>query len=375
MKDSKANVRTNFLFFFIILGITLFVGILFVYSSLFAIQNIKDINPEQKFKTYIVALVMGFIGATFAFILGNLFIKNTLIMLAFYIFLNMFLGIVLFAPPIAGVRRWLNFGPFQFQPSELAKLILPAFLAFYYSKLKNKKNVLTNVLTPLILCSLSIFLIFLEPDLSTTILITIITFITMFLGISDKTVMIFFIVLILALGITLFIFQEKILQSYQISRLTKEDPFQSQRAKDAITGGGLIGKGPFAGEEKYAVPESYSDFIIAVIGEEWGKIGIAMVVTLFLFLCHELVYMAYLTNDYTTFIFCGATASWIFIQVMINTLVGLGVPWMPVTGVTLPLMSYGNSSMIVTLTSIGWALGLIYNNSDFKRVEEKYEER
>jgi len=197
----------------------------------------------------------------------------------------------------------------------------------------------------------------------------------MFLGISDKTVMIFFIVLILALGITLFIFQEKILQSYQISRLTKEDPFQSQRAKDAITGGGLIGKGPFAGEEKYAVPESYSDFIIAVIGEEWGKIGIAMVVTLFLFLCHELVYMAYLTNDYTTFIFCGATASWIFIQVMINTLVGLGVPWMPVTGVTLPLMSYGNSSMIVTLTSIGWALGLIYNNSDFKRVEEKYEER
>ena len=139
MRASKENIKTNFLFFFIILGITLFVGIMFVYSSLFAIQNIKDINPEQKFKTYIIGLIIGFIGAVGAFLFGNLFINNTLIMLAFYIFLNTFLGIVLFAPPIAGVTRWMNFGPFQFQPSELAKLILPAFLAFYYSKLKNKK--------------------------------------------------------------------------------------------------------------------------------------------------------------------------------------------------------------------------------------------
>ena len=60
---------------------------------------------------------------------------------------------------------------------------------------------------------------------------------------------------------------------------------------------------------------------------------------------------------------------------MINTLVGLGIPWMPVTGVTLPLMSYGNSSMIVTLTAIGWALGLIYNNSDIRKTGEENEEQ
>src|SRR5690606_22159105 len=152
----------------------------------------------------------------------------TLIMLAFYIFLNTFLGIVLFAPPIAGVTRWMNFGPFQFQPSELAKLILPAFLAFYYSKLKNKKNIIINVLIPLILCLLIIFLIFLEPDLSTTLLILVISLITMFLGIEDKGVMIFFIIFMLVIGITIFIFQDRFLQSYQISRLTQEDPFQSQ---------------------------------------------------------------------------------------------------------------------------------------------------
>lgn len=67
MRASKENIKTNFLFFFIILGITLFVGIMFVYSSLFAIQNIKDINPEQKFKTYIIGLIIGFIGAVGAF--------------------------------------------------------------------------------------------------------------------------------------------------------------------------------------------------------------------------------------------------------------------------------------------------------------------
>lgn len=373
MKNTEQVIKRNFIIYFILLGVTLFLGVLFIYSSLFAIQDSKSINPEQKFQTYIIALILGFIGGIVAFVFSNVFTKNKQIMLALLVFLNMLLGIVLFTQPIGGVRRWLNIGSFQFQPSELAKLILPAFLAFYYSQIKNHKNFVLNVILPMLISGISIFLIFLEPDLSSTILITILSIITIFLGIRDKKVMIFFIVLMVALGVFVFTFQEYFLQDYQSSRLANPDNYQSQRSRDAIRNGGLIGTGPFAGEFKYYVPESYSDFIISVIGEEWGKIGIAMVITLFFFLCHELVYMAYLTKDYATFIFCGATASWIFIQVAINTLVGLGVPWMPVTGVTLPLVSYGNSSMIVTLTSIGWALGLIYNNMELNDESDYYE--
>jgi len=371
VNPQRIAIKRNFIFFLIILGITLFVGVLFIYSSLFAISDIKEINPEQKFQTYIIALIIGFLGAIIAFMFSDTFTKSKHIMIALFTFLNLILIIVLFTQPIAGVKRWLNIGPFQFQPSELAKLIIPAFLAFYYTQIQNKKNLLINVIFPILVCGISIFLIFLEPDLSSALIITMLTLITMFLGIKDKKVMLFFIVFTLIIVSVLFIFQDNLLQTYQISRLTGSDDFQSQRSRDAIANGGLIGTGPFAGEFKYYVPESYSDFIISVIGEEWGKLGIVMVVMLFFFLSHELVYLAYLTKDHATFIFCGATASWIFIQVVINTLVGLGVPWMPVTGVTLPMVSYGNSSMIVTLTSIGWGLGLIYHNSELTRTDEE----
>ncbi len=110
------------------------------------------------------------------------------------------------------------------------------------------------------------------------------TLITIFLGIRDKKVMLFFFIFTLIIISVLFIFKDNFLQTYQISRLTSSDDFQSQRSRDAITNGGLIGTGPFAGEFKYYVPESYSDFIISVIGEEWGKLGIVMVLTLFFFL-------------------------------------------------------------------------------------------
>lgn len=92
-----------------------------------------------------------------------------------------------------------------------------------------------------------------------------------------------------------------------------------------------------------------------------GKLGIFMVISIFLFLAVQLVKMAYFTNDYITFAYSSLTAVWIFIQVTVNALVGLGVNFVPVTGVTLPLMSYGNSSLIITLTSLFLSLGLIYN--------------
>jgi len=371
VNPQRLTLKRNFIFYLIILGITLFVGVLFIYSSLFAISDVKEINPDQKFQTYIIALILGFFGAIISFMLSDTFTKSKHIMIAIFTFLNLILVIVLFTEPIAGVKRWMNIGPFQFQPSELAKLIIPAFLAFYYSQIHNKKNLLINVIFPILACGVSIFLVFLEPDLSSAIIITMLTLITMFLGIRDKKVMLFFIVFTLIIILFLFIFRDNMLQTYQISRLTSADDFQSERSRSAIENGGLLGTGPFAGEFKYYVPESYSDFIVSVIGEEWGKFGIVMVVTLFFFLSHEFVYLAYLTKDYATFIFCGATASWIFIQVVINTLVGLGVPWMPVTGVTLPMVSYGNTSMIVTLISIGWGLGLIYHNSELVNTDEE----
>ena len=370
MKNSKIVLKRNFMTFLIILGITLFIGVFFIYSSLFAIQNIKEINPDQKFQTYVLALLLGFSGAIIAFIFGDIFIKSEYIMISFFVFLNLLLIIVLLSNPIAGVRRWINLGGFQFQPSELAKLLLPAFLAFYYGKIKAHKNIFLTVIFPIFLCFITITLIYLEPDLSSTIIVGILAFVTIFLGIKDKKSIILFLFIIVFMVLTLYLFKDQLLESYQLSRIKSPDTFQSQQARDAIMNGGLFGVGPFNGEFKYYVPESYSDFIIAVIGEEWGKLGIAMVVTLFFFLCYELIYMASLTNDHTTFVFCSAISFWIFFQVTINTLVGLGAPWMPVTGVTLPLMSYGNSSMIVTLISIGWALGLIYNNSELKNIDE-----
>ncbi|BBE30373.1 cell division protein FtsW [Tepiditoga spiralis] len=359
----EKQIKKNILLYLIVLGITLIFGIFFVYSSLFAMEELNGINPKTKLLNYIIAMTIGTVGGIISFVFGKVLIKSKSFMISMYIFLNSFLFIVLFfSHNVANVNRWLYFGSFQFQPSELAKLLIPAIIAHYYY-IKTKSNFLFDLLIPVIICGIPIFLIYKEPDLSTSVIISFISIISIFLAIKKFKYQSILILTVITITIFAFIFKDNLLHSYQLQRLNNSDNYQTQQSLKAIENGGVLGTSPFNGKYKYRVPASYSDFIMSVIGEEWGKLGIILVITLFLFLSWNLITMAYTTKNLLTIVYSCTTAMWIFVQVTINALVGLGVKGIPVTGVTLPLMSYGNTSLIITLTAIGLSLGLIYFNS------------
>ena len=362
---NKKDFNTNFYIYLTLLGITITLGVFFVYSSLFAVSFLKNINPLNRLYLHIFSLAIGTGGAILMFTQTASLIKSKFFMWLMYFGLIFLLVFVLIQRPIAGIHRWIILGPVLLQPSELAKFVIPLFIAFFYENYKEKKDPFFQLLIPLILCGLPIILIFLGPDLSSTVIISVVSFASIALSLRNKHQFVLLIFLVILSLFIAFLYKDSLLNNYQKERLVNIDNYQTTQSLKAIRSGGALGTAPFAGTLKYNVPESYSDFIIAVIGEEWGKIGIFMVLTLFFFNSYELVKMAYITGDLKTFVFCSATALWIFIQVSINALVGLGVSFVPVTGVTLPLMSYGNSSLIITLFSIGTALGLIKSNVNF----------
>lgn len=359
------SFRQRFIFYLVILGSTLIMGVFFVYSSLYAMKELEGLDPETKLFNYIIALSAGIIAGIFMFYFGEAIMKNKYFLPSIFVIHIGLLYLPHIYSSVANVHRWIDLGLFQFQPSELSKIILPAIITFIFYKEKN--NFLKYIYSFLSI-TITIYFIFIQPDLSTSIIVLLIAIFTVFLNLKNTKTFIVFSLILFVFFLLAFINKDLFLQEYQINRFLGEDTYQTEQSKKAIENGGLIGTSPFGGVLKYNVPASYADFIMSVIGEEWGKIGIIIVLTLFFLISREMTRLSYFTKDQVTFSYSTAIAFFIFLQMSINALVGLGVPGIPVTGVPLPLMSYGNSSLMMTLASIGLALGLIYKNG-IRRIE------
>jgi cell division protein FtsW len=345
-------------------------GVFFVYSSLYAMKDLEGLDPESKLFNYIIALSIGIAAGIIMFYFGEKILKGKYFLP--FIFL-VHIGL-LYLPhlysSVANVNRWIDLGFIQFQPSELSKILLPAIISYIFYKEKN--NILKYIYSAFSIL-ITTYFIFIQPDLSTSIIVLAIGIFTIFLNLKDKKSFIIFSLIILILFFAVLINKDSFLQDYQMNRVLGQDTFQTEQSRKAIANGGIIGTSPFGGSLKYNVPASYADFIMSVIGEEWGKIGIILVLTLFFLLSREMTRLSYFTRDQVTFSYSTAIAFFIFLQMSINALVGLGVPGIPVTGVTLPLMSYGNSSLMMTLASIGVAIGLIYKNG-MRRINNEGED-
>lgn len=364
------SFRQRFIFYLVILGSTLIMGVFFVYSSLYAMKDLEGLDPESKLFNYIIALSLGIIAGIMMFYFGEKILKGKYFLP--FIFL-VHIGL-LYLPhmynSVANVNRWIDLGFIQFQPSELSKILLPAIISYIFYK--EKSNIFKYLYSTFSIL-ITTYFIFIQPDLSTSIIVMVIGIFTIFLNLKDKKSFIIFSLIILILFFAVLINRDFFLQEYQKNRVLGQDTFQTEQSRKAIANGGIIGTSPFGGILKYNVPASYADFIMSVIGEEWGKLGIIIVLTLFFLLSREMTRLSYFTRDQVTFSYSTAIAFFIFLQMSINALVGLGVPGIPVTGVTLPLMSYGNSSLIMTLASIGVAIGLIYKNG-MRRINNEGED-
>ncbi len=261
-----------------------------------------------------------------------------------------------------GATRWLRFGLFSIQPSEAAKLALVLYLAYSMAKKQDKMEIFSVGIVPhLIVAGSMIALTLLQKDLGMSVMLGLLLIIMLFIGGAKLIHLLGLVAMAVPLGVALII-----IAPYRVQRLiTFLDPWRDPLASGfqiihsflAFGSGGLVGAGIGSGRQKlHYLPEPHTDFIFSILGEEAGFIGVAIVIILFAVLAWRGFYWARKAEEpFVRFLACGLTLL-ICLQALVNMAVVLGL--LPTTGLTLPLISYGGSSLVINLIAAGILLGL-----------------
>ena len=357
------NVDKQILFLFAFLFL---LGLFFSFSSTSSIAAEK-VNKETYF-FFLKHFIFVFI-SLFLLIIISILNKKKLMQFLPYLFI---ISVVLLCLiPILGVevkgsKRWLDL-PFlpRFQPIELVK---PLFIIFSAKiiVLNEKTNLYSRYLYSfLVLLFIIIFLIY-QPDIGQTLLL-LLTWVTMIFvsGINMVFLSILGLVMLSVIVLLIFLFPEKF--GYVYTRIkTFFDPnagdnFQSHKALDAIKQGGLTGQGMGEGILKDKVPEAHTDYIIAVISEEFGIIFVLIIVMIFLFINYKVLYKVLGAQDEFLKLSLIGLISLLTIQSFIH--IGVNTRLFPTTGMTLPFLSYGGSSLIGSAIIAGIILNFTRKDS------------
>jgi len=339
------------------------IGLIFVLSSSYVLSNHRFNDPFYFFKRQLLFANIGLIGMiAISKINYNIYKKHA----TKFLIISFILLILVLIPGIGmvrgGARSWIGIGAFSLQPSEFMKLALIIFLAKFMANNPDEAKTVKQGILPLLSVVLVVFgLIMLQPDFGSGMVIVAASILMFFLcGVALKYFFYFFgagLVGIAALVAS---------APYRLERITSylnplADPqdsgFQILQSLYAITPGGLLGHGIGNSVQKhFYLPEPQTDFIFAIIAEEIGFIGAAFVLILFICFFLRLAHIAMKINDlFAKYVVLGIM-SMLCVQVMIN--VGVVIGLLPVTGITLPFMSYGGSSLTITLLSIGVILNI-----------------
>lgn len=270
-----------------------------------------------------------------------------------------------------GALRWIEIGPFRLQPSEIIKPFLIVFFAFYLSA--EGKPKLKRIIGSLLFLGGPLVLVFIQPDLGSSILIFL-----AWLGILFESGVNLGIILggIISGLISLPLVWKFFLKDYQRQRIFSfikpwSDPlgagYHLIQARVAVGAGQLLGRGLGQGTQSHLrfLPERQTDFIFASLAEDLGFLGVSLLIFCYGFLLFRILKTAQLIQDRFGALICIGVFNLLFFQVFINLGMCLGL--MPITGVTLPLVSYGGSSFLSTMT----ALGIVANIASLKKEREK----
>lgn len=368
-KFKKINMKSIDYALLCALLLLLFIGVVMVYSSssYYALYQKDVYNTDYYFIKEITWVIVGTIGMAITMSIDyHIYKKFTpwlvLITLALLI-------IVLFAgADINGAVRWIRLGPLSFQPSELAKYVLVLYLALLIDKRKNKIKKFGEG-TIFYLCIAAVFavLILLEKNLSITAIIMMVAFIMILVGGAKISHLLSLIPVGLAAGLAL-IFT----QSYRLDRLTSflnpwadpsGDSYQLIQSLYALGSGGIFGVGLGNSRQKALfMPEPHNDFIFSIIGEELGLIGCIIIISIFMFIVIRGTTIAVKARDNYGFLLAIGIISVIAIQAIINIAVVSGS--MPVTGVPMPFISYGGTSLVFNLGAMGILLNISRQSKD-----------
>lgn len=290
-----------------------------------------------------------------------------------YLLNLLLLVIVIFAGSEAGgAQRWIDIGPWRMQPSELAKIIIIIAFAAFLAEREGKLNRFRDLIPCFIYIGIPMLLILIQPDLGTSLVFIAIMFGMLFASGARPLL----VGGLLAGGVTAAVgmvwahlkFDTWIpLKEYQLTRLTIFlDPWSDWQgagyhmiqSKIAIGSGGLWGKGLMGGTQSFFdfLPIRHTDFIFSVIGEEFGYLGALLVLGLLFFVIYRGLCIATEAKDRFGMLIATGICSMLTFQVLVN--VGMTVGIMPVTGLPLPFLSYGGSSMLANMVSLGLLLNV-----------------
>lgn len=356
--------------FFILIVLLISIGFVVIYSATWGESGIF----LNKIKVQIIAAVIGFGLFFLASFLDYRILQNY----RFLVFILMILVLVLVlvsGATIRGAKSWISFGPLQFQPSEISKVLLIICLAAFFAKHQERINQFRVIFMSGLILLVPVALIIFEHDLGAAIIMVAI-WLGMLITAGLKGRYILFLLAFLSILSLLawFIF----LVPYQKARILSffnplSDPlgrsYNLIQSMIAVGSGGLFGKGLGHGSQSQLnfLPERHTDFIFAVTAEEFGFVGGVITLSLFLFLILRILKISRFSSDFFGSLLTFGVAILIVSQVVIN--IGMNIGILPIAGITLPLISYGGSSLI----SILFALGIVesvyvsYYQAFFKR--------
>ncbi|MCS7215912.1 MAG: putative lipid II flippase FtsW [Thermodesulfovibrio sp.] len=348
----------------IVVTILIVIGLIAVYSSTSVLASIKAKYADKGGMIYlqkqIFTLVIGFFLVALFVLLPIEKLKKIVFP---FLILSFIMLVAVFTPlgvTAGGARRWLRLWPSVFQPSELVKLAMVFFLAWYMSRESFQKDSIKDFLIPIMIMGVFQIIFLKQPDFGAAMTLGIITFVMLFIGGMRLRFLIFSIILLIP--VVFYLLKEP----YRWRRIMSfvdpwSDPhgsgFQLVQSLIALGSGGLTGKGLGEGKQKLAfLPEIHTDFIFAHIGEEMGFIGVCLVVILFFFICMRGLSIASKQSEPFYYFLASGITIMISIQALINFAVVTGMA--PTKGLPLPFISYGGSSLLVNLIAVGVLLNL-----------------
>jgi cell division protein FtsW len=347
---------------FIVTLVLVFVGLIMVFSASAVMAKERYHSGYFFLLRQLGWAVAGFIAMMVASRVDYRKLKHPAVVFSLLGVTTLMLISVFFLDRAHNTHRWIHFAGFSFQPSELAKPVLILFLAFFLENRTKLMNDWRNTVVPAVIPTLVfIGLIVFQPDLGTAIACAAITVCILFVaGLDVKYLAYGFLGSLVPLYFLIFHVayrRDRILAFLNPYSDPQGRGFHIIQSLIAVSTGGLTGVGLMEGKEKlFYLPEPHTDFIFSVLGEELGLLGCIAVLALFAVFCWRGIRTALHTQDmFGRFLVVGIT-SMVVVQAFINISVVLGL--MPTKGIPLPLISYGGSSLFITLACVGVLLNI-----------------
>lgn len=355
------KLRTDWFLFAIAAGLALF-GAIMVYSAS-AMIALKESGSQ--FTYFYKQLIFTLIGIAAMYVTSRIDYRryqNSYVVYGLFALTVVLLLAVFGFPPINGARRWIRFAGYSFQPSEMAKVALPIFLAYFLTKNEKSVGELRETVLPCLLgLVVLVGLVFLEKDLGTTIVLCAV-FSAVYFAAGARILHIASVATVMfMIGVAAIVFApwrvERMMAFLDPFKYADDEGYQVVQSLYAIGSGGILGEGFAQSQQKlFYLPYPYSDFIFSVVGEEFGLIGTLAIVIAFGLLLWRGARAAMKAPDRFGMLLGIGIITGIIVQALFNISVVISI--LPAKGIPLPFISYGGSSVVVTLFAVGILLNI-----------------